>query len=498
MSKPQRTIILARISDARDGDDHGVAAQLSDLRRHAKRLDWKVGPAVTHEITENDTSAFKRRKVCRSCLQPARACTCPPLPDGQKRETVLRTWRPGFRRALAMLADGSADAMIALDLDRACRDPRDLEDLIDIAESRHPLVPIESITGSLRLASDADVTMARVMVAMANKSSRDTARRVAAARERKALAGEYGGGVRCFGYTADGLSLVEPEASLIAAAADLVLAGASLRSIVRDWAAAGFTTTSGNPWRPSWLRSLLMRPRLAGIAVYRGEEIGAAAWPPILDEATWRSVCRLLADPGRYSARGNEPKWLGSNLYLCGLCDDLVTTGTGGRYERSYVCTRNHMRRAAAQVDAIVSGVIAERLARPDAAVAVAPRQDGGPDTAALHRQAAALRSRLDELAALHARGQVTGAQLATGSKIIRDELAEAERQLATVATVSPLAGIAGSPDAAAIWMALPLWRQREIVRLLTDVRLMPSRRGRQPGGGYFDPNSVVIEWKRG
>jgi DNA invertase Pin-like site-specific DNA recombinase len=108
------------------------------------------------------------------------------------------------------VASGKADGLIAVDLDRACRDPRDLEDLIDVVEQSG--CPVESVSGSLRLASDADVTMARVMVAMANKSSRDTARRVADRRRQKAVAGEPGGGRRAFGYAADGLRVAESEA----------------------------------------------------------------------------------------------------------------------------------------------------------------------------------------------------------------------------------------------------------------------------------------------
>jgi site-specific DNA recombinase len=67
--------------------------------------------------------------------------------------------------------------LIPLDLDRAMRDPRDLEDLIDLIEQSSPRIPVESVSGSLRLANDADVTVAQVMCAVANKASRDTARR---------------------------------------------------------------------------------------------------------------------------------------------------------------------------------------------------------------------------------------------------------------------------------------------------------------------------------
>src|SRR5215831_10762296 len=124
LRQPRATILLVRISDARDDDTDGVDRQTATLRRDAARDGWGIGPAATHVIVENDTSAYKRRKVCRTCYKPGRSCTCPPLPDGGKRPTVLRTIRPGFHRALAMLNSGAADGLLALDLDRVARDPR--------------------------------------------------------------------------------------------------------------------------------------------------------------------------------------------------------------------------------------------------------------------------------------------------------------------------------------------------------------------------------------
>ncbi|WP_081423178.1 recombinase family protein [Leifsonia xyli] len=50
------------------------------------------------------------------------------LPSGEK---VRRVIRPKFRTMLQLLANDGGDVLIAYDLDRAVRDPRDLEDLID-------------------------------------------------------------------------------------------------------------------------------------------------------------------------------------------------------------------------------------------------------------------------------------------------------------------------------------------------------------------------------
>lgn len=62
-TRPTNAIVLARISDARNGDDAGVSDQVKDGHTLARRLRWHVGPELTHVIIENDTSAFKRRRI---------------------------------------------------------------------------------------------------------------------------------------------------------------------------------------------------------------------------------------------------------------------------------------------------------------------------------------------------------------------------------------------------------------------------------------------------
>src|SRR3954452_11158457 len=195
MKQPECAAVYVRISDDRAKDAAGVGRQEQDARALAERLGWQVGPV----IVENDTSAYKRGKVA--------------LPNGRHE---LRLLRPGFRQLLDLIVVGHVDGMIAYDLDRTARDVRDLEDLIDAVEQRTPRLPVESVTGSLRLANDSDVTMARVMVAIANKSSRDTARRVTRKHEELAAEGKpNGGGFRGYGYTAVGHEVIEEEAGVV-------------------------------------------------------------------------------------------------------------------------------------------------------------------------------------------------------------------------------------------------------------------------------------------
>ncbi len=504
---PGSTIILARISEARDGDERGVTDQLADGRRLAERLGWTAGPTATHAIIENATSAFKRKKVA--------------LPDGR---TELRTVRPGFRAALAMLADGRADSLIAYDLDRACRDPRDLEDLIDVIEGSKPRIPVESVTGSLRLANDADVTMARVMVAVANKASRDTARRVSRARLRLAASGLNGaGGKRPYGWDSDRVTVRPDEAAEVRLWAEAILAGVSLRQVTAAIRERGAETVTGAPWSTVTVRDILLRPRNAGLMVHRpgrtgghsgppysdADIVGTGPWEPILPEEMWRAVCAILTDPSRRVGPGGTPRYLGSSIYLCGKCGDgttLVVTrsDTGEARHARYTCVperqkndlpaadrRWHLARAVAPVDKLVEGTLIARLERPDAADLVPSA--GDVDVAGFRAEDASIRELLNEQARLHARRVITGDQLVAGSRELQGRLEAVRAQIAAAEQSSPLAAIAGQSGVREIWEGLDIGHKRAVLRALADVTLVAAARL----GSKFDFSSVQITWRQ-
>jgi site-specific DNA recombinase len=492
--KPRNAVLYCRISDARNGEDNGVRDQEADLRNRAAQLGWGIGRVIVENdyvngsVGRSTASAFKRRKV--------------KLPDGR---TAMRVVRPGWREMLDDLADGRADALLALDLDRAARDPRDLEDLIDVIESRTPRIPVESVTGSLKLANDADITMARVMVAVGNKSSRDTARRVARARLRQASNGEYGGGRRPYGFEPDGVSIRMSEAAEIVKAADGILAGMTLRATVAEMNRRGVRTVSGRPWTSVTVKGLLTSPRIAGLVIYKGEvlEEASASWPAILPRETWDALRHILTDPNRRTSPGSTPRWLGSHLYRCGHPDHLEANppvtmragtaggGAGRPRVRAYRCRESaHLVRAAAGLDDYVEKAIIERLSRPDAADLLAPRVD--VDTTALHAEANAIRGRITEAKDAWESGVFTLAELKVRTSRLRERLTEVEGKLNAASGRDPLVGLAGNPDAAKVWKALDLGRKRAALDAVMRVTVMPAKRGR-----YFDHNSVRIDWNR-
>jgi DNA invertase Pin-like site-specific DNA recombinase len=501
---------MARLSDLRmidldeGGNAKGNVDQTQRMWDYADLLGWKI----TLVLIENDiepatetvdalgrkkkvrgVSAFKRRKIR--------------LPDGR---VEWRTYRPKLRQALDLLANGEKDGFLVLDLDRAFRDPRDLEDLIDIVEEHG--IPVESVTGSLKLDNDANITMARVLVAMANKSSRDTARRVSAARERQALAGEYGGGRRPYGFDDDGVTVRPDESKIIldcsvrvvqaAEAEESSEKGGSLRQLALQLRDKQVPTVTGAEWSAETLRDILLRPRNAGFMVFQGEEIGAAPWDAIVPVETFRAVQRILTDPNRRTGPGAAPKYLGTTLFKCGICTDAdftspvgVEVTVGGRAPRYKCKDKAHLTRSVEHTDRLVIGTVLARLALPDAVGLLRPASPQ-IDAAALRAEAAAIRENLNDMAADQILGRVSKAQLHAASAIGQKRVDEIDRELHNAIVDSPLKPLIGAADIMAAWKALPLSHQRLVIDTLVTVRVMPSGKSRRT----FDPTKVEILFK--
>src|SRR4051812_18670762 len=101
-SKAVSAVTYCRISNDPDGREAGVERQKKDVVTIAKRHGWTV---VAQE-EDNDRSASRyARKV-----------------------------RDGWARVMELVESGQVQALVAYDLDRLLRQPKELERLIDAAE----------------------------------------------------------------------------------------------------------------------------------------------------------------------------------------------------------------------------------------------------------------------------------------------------------------------------------------------------------------------------
>jgi site-specific DNA recombinase len=471
MDQTRRAAIYTRISQDREGAGLGVERREADCRALAERLGWTI--VAVH--ADNDLSAYSGKP------------------------------RPGYLALLADLRAGAVDAVICWHTDRLHRSPSELEDYITVCERGG--VPTQTVkAGPLDLATPSGRMVARQLGAVARYEVEHQIERQQRARLQAATAGRWSGGRRPYGYEADGATVIQAEADTLQWAAAQVLAGVSLNAIVAELNTRGARTSTGRPWKPTELSRVLVRPRNAGLMVHRGQVVGPAGWPPILDEGTWRGVCAVLSDPGRRTNTSTARRWLLSGLAVCGVCGDPVRSTSAGTVhgrptKPAYTCrSGKHVVRDAAEVDRFVEQVILERLSRPDARELLAPDQT--TDTAALHARDAALRGRLDELGRLYGEDVIDAPQLAQGTAAIRRQREQITAELAAASRGSVLAGVADAPDPAKVWAGLDLSRRRAIVDTLATVTILPGRKGRRPGWrageSYFDPATVRVTPKRG
>jgi site-specific DNA recombinase len=87
-----------------------------------------------------------------------------------------RVKRPEFEHLMEDLERGFLDGLVVYDLDRFARQPLDLERSIRIFDSRK--LVFATVQSDIDLSTSDGRTMARIMVAFANKTSMDTSRRV--------------------------------------------------------------------------------------------------------------------------------------------------------------------------------------------------------------------------------------------------------------------------------------------------------------------------------
>lgn len=450
-----RAFVYLRQSMDREGSGAAVERQRVDCLKLCADRSWEVA----RTFVDNDVSASSRKP------------------------------RPEYTEMLAAIERGEADVVVAWHVDRLTRKLTDLEHLIEIAQSTG--LRIATVTGDVDLSTDAGRLVGRILASVARGEVERKGARQKRAHQQAAQDGRPAGGRRAFGYSKDGMALVPEEAQHVREGYAELLTGSSLKAIARRWNAAGATTTAGNPWRHDNVREVLKNPRYAGLRAYRGEVVGEAVWPPVVDEDTHAAAVALLSLPERRTTNNTARKHLLPGIARCWKCGSDVTTGHSRHGKRLYVCRdRKCISRKADPVDELVNSVIVERLSRPDAIELLSG--SSAPDVAALRAKSVAIRERMDDLAVGLEEGILTLGAVRKSSERLRAELDKIDAEIAASTKAGFLVPLLGSGDVATAWENTELAQKRAVIDGLMTVTLAPPERGHQP----FNPDSVLIEWR--
>ena len=461
-----QVVIYSRLSRRTDGNSLNIREQVTRCREHCTARGWQV----LEVIEDMGESAFDRT-------------------DDDA--------RPGYGRLLELVRAGGVDVVLAWRPDRLWRDP--IEAAVFLRDChRHGVQLVSSVTeGDRDPANPGDEMVATIVAAVGRyESAAKSARLRAKARQLAELGQVGGGGTRPFGFEPDRVTVREPEAMLIREAAQRVLDGATLASVVRWLNGSGIGPVAATGWSSHTLRRILSAPRTAGLRAHRGVVVGPAVWPSILDVEVWEQVRVILQDPARFRARGDHARYLlTGGVARCGACGRALIARPRGDGSRCYVCPPpsdpgfrpagcGKIRRLAEQVDREVIARLLVVLQEVDP-LQVDDRSSDSVVVAEVER----LEVRLTDLARDHyADGLISRGEYFAAREPITARVAELRAQLAPRRRKQerPL-------QVEEIFAGDDVDAQRAIVADWIDaVIVLPAVRGLN----RFDPTKIEVRWR--
>lgn len=458
--------MYARISSDPEGDRLGVTRQIEDCRALAAKKGW----TVAQEYIDDDRSAYSG------------------------------TPRPMYRQMLDDISTRSIDGVLVYNQDRLHRQPRELEAFLDICDAVK-LTDLTSVEGDINLATSDGRMVARMLAAMASKSSEDTSRRIKRKNEERAAQGlPTGGGTRPFGYRPDRVTVDPVEANLVREAVDRVLAGDSVRAIANDWNTRTIATAAGKRWTVETMRRMLYSARLSAQREHLGKIVAPGKWEAIITPEQTARLRAILDERTRTRTRPVR-RYLLSGLLRCDLCGAPLVSRPQANGDRRYVCAKGpghsgcgRLAINAQPVEAFIEAAVLVQLDAPAVAAALAAAASADAATAAEHDVVRQDREQLDDLADLFGRKLIGRSEWLAGRAPIEARIDAANRKLSRmsrIAALDPYVGKSGALRAA--WPTLPLNRQRSIVSSLLDRAVVRSA---VPGRTTFDPDRIEPVWR--
>lgn len=355
-AKPTRAVIYARISDDREGDAEGVVRQIEDATALLKALGWELNEEV--QTTINGVT-YKGVLVDNDI--------------GASSKTKKR--RPSFDALLELVQIGEVDGIGYYSNSRLTRRPMEFETIIKLVEDTG--VKLASCVSGNDDLSTADGRMtARIKASVDAAEAEKIGERVSRQQKQRRDRGLPPPSGRAFGFASGGIEVIQEEADAIRLGAKLILDGASLRDVAREYDRLGIKTVKGaESWSAFSIKRALTRPRVAGVVEHLGKEVGdAKGVEAILDRATWEKVKAAIGDRQHFQRaiyKGREH--LLSGLMWCSLCGHRVKVNAlrderGELKPESFVvCDRNNngcgrVKRNLGKLERYVFAVVERRL----------------------------------------------------------------------------------------------------------------------------------------
>lgn len=455
--------IYCRISDDREGAGLGVERQEKDCQALAERNGWNVN----HVYVDNDVSAYDRKRK-----------------------------RQAWAGMLEALARGEHQAVIAWHPDRLYRQMRDLLALIELCD-RDRVKVVTVTAGDVDLSTATGRAVAKTVAAWNEHESEHKAERNRAKALELANAGKLGnGGPRPFGYQPDRISIEPAEAAILQQCYSDVLAGRGLRTIVRDLAEQGVTTSTCGRWTVQGLKFTLLRARNIGWREHHGRLAAPAVWEPIIDAETWHQVKAILTDPGRLNMGQAQyvRRYLLTGFLRCGRCGRQLSPNRSTKQDvQRFACRRDPGEERCGGISIVYApaeeAVVALILARLVHDVDLQPDVPDDP-TRQLRDRIGVEEARLTALADAFADESGDVLEFRRAGQRIRGRITDLRAQIAQAAVAQRLTD---PVEIRGEWPNYDLLQRRAVLdQLIERIDVAPAVRGRNT----FDPDRLTVIWR--
>ena len=302
---------------------------------------------------------------------------------------------PEFQRLFADIRSGRINTVLCTALDRVSRSVKDFLHFFEFINEHN--VEFVCLKQNYDTTTPQGRLFVMVMIALAEFEREQTSERTSEAAAARAERGLWNGG-RLLGYDLDpdkkGSLVPNPEeALLVSFAFDAYLECGSLKNTAQALNRHGYRTKAytsrrdrhhpGKEFTLTSVQYLLKNPAYIGMKELnkkRGQRDSSyrlvdAVWPPIVDEAKFEQVQRLMRANGQSNHNGSQParhSYVLSGLLHCGRCHSLMEgrcgTGRLGTRYYYYVCRNRDcgLRVGADEIEGAALGRIRELASSPD------------------------------------------------------------------------------------------------------------------------------------
>jgi len=477
---PTRAVVYARISQDRGGEAVGVKRQLKDCLE----LVQKKGYALAADpFIDNNVSAYSGKP------------------------------RPAYRAMADLIDSDGVGVIVVWHIDRLYRSPRELEDLIDLVEGSSLVVDPVNRDSTIDLSDTDGQLVARMVVAVARKSSDDARRRITRWHEDRVDKGlPHGGGRRPFGYEWNEKTgtwrIRQSEARVVRRVVKDLLGGRSLSSVVRSLNLEGIPTANGTGrWANGTVSRLVKTPTIAGLRAHeRTGKTVKGNWKGIITPNQRELLIALFNDPSR-PRRGGGPTnrtRLLSGLLVCAPCGSKLY----GDGPRAYACHKSwkgcgNVRIASSPLEDWVTWEAVRHLNQLQEAGRLVERTTETEDVQPLIEERLGLLQRRDEWAQKLALGEVDDHAYAVGIRAIDQRLDKLQTEVAAAAKQGNLSvddadiDLVIAPRVGQNWTAMlsqkeVLDRYELLAQLIDRIVVSPASRR----GARWEPERLEIVWK--